>query len=92
MAKGCERDTDGDGNCPLHPDGCPPAPTPEPQWLPIATAPHGKNVLLLYHSGLLVGIGWRGLAENSFWDVGNRAVVPTHWSPIPSELPPEFRT
>lgn len=22
-SKGCERDTDNDGNCPLHPDGCP---------------------------------------------------------------------
>jgi len=23
MVKGCERDTDHDGNCPLHPKGCP---------------------------------------------------------------------
>jgi len=24
MSKGCEKDTDGDGDCPIHPGGCPP--------------------------------------------------------------------
>jgi hypothetical protein len=23
IMKGCELDTDGDGNCPIHPNGCP---------------------------------------------------------------------
>lgn len=49
-AKGCERDTDGDGNCPGHPEGCPAVrctlphkcPGPDLTRDPVA-CPHGED-------------------------------------------------
>lgn len=48
-------------------------------WMPIETAPEGKNVLVWYKGG--VDVAWR---YGEVWQIDTKRIeAPTHWMPLP---------
>jgi len=49
-------------------------------WMPIETAPEGKNVLVWYKGG--VDVAWR---YGEVWQIDTKRIeAPTHWMPLPA--------
>ena len=57
-----------------------------PEWQPIETAPHDREVLVYDDGAILISLWVRDEdGQEGWWDHGFMDPAPTHWQPVPAE-------